>query len=303
MALQTFLNSRRAAKLAFWLSRLLPQHAGLRLTQRIARRVATRQDLPLVQALRLNQWVVAGGRLHTPELDRAVQECLEQVGFAFFHLFRSSQDTAALDELVAFNDRIDEIIARSQEKRHGLMVAGLHMSGFDLVSQAAARRGLRAIALSLPEENSTVAWQHEFRRRSGLEILPGTLPNLRHALQRLSAGELVLTGIDRPTPGQKYRPCFFGRPAPLPTHHIYLAQKAGVPVVVMSTVFDGQRYQILTSEELRLKTYPNRSEEMTLNAECVLQAAEAMICQAPQQWVVPHPVWPSLASELSSSVR
>lgn len=177
------------------------------------------------------------------------------------------------------------------------------MSGFDIVSQAAARRGLRVIALSLPEETQTVAWQHEFRRRSGLEILPGTLANLRLALQRLSAGEIVMTGIDRPTPGLKYRPRFFGHPAPLPTHHIYLAQKARVPVMVFATMFDGQHYRILASEELKLHSHPNRNEEMTCNAELVLKAAEALICQAPHQWVVPLPVWPDRAGELPGAVQ
>jgi len=303
MSLQTFLNSRRAGELAFWLSRIVPRSFGVGLARRIGRSLAARKDLPLVQALRSNQWVVSGGQLSASDLDLAVQECLQQVGMAFFYLFRSVKDVDLFSDLVAFNDRIDELIARSQEKRHGLLVVGLHMSGFDLVSQAAARRGLKAIGLSLPQETTTVAWQHEFRRRSGLEILPANLPNLRLVVQRLSAGELVMTGIDRPTSDLKYRPLFFRRPAMLPTHHIFLAQRARVPIVVMSTIFDGSRYQILASEELRLASYATRSDDMTRNAEQLLSIAEAMICQAPHQWVVPHPVWPEALAEISAAVQ
>ena len=70
----------------------------------------------------------------------------------------------------------------------------------------------------------------------GLEILPATIANIRQLIRRLQAGEMVITGVDRPTSDLKYHPVFFGRPAQLPTHYIYLALKAHVPIVLLASM-------------------------------------------------------------------
>lgn len=89
------------------------------------------------------------------------------------------------------------------------------------------------------------------------------------------------------------RPRFFGRPAMLPTHHIFLAAKARVPVMLISTHLrpDG-KYQIFTSDRIELDHDPDREKGMKLNAEKVLQVAEGFVRRAPQQWSMSLPVWP-----------
>jgi KDO2-lipid IV(A) lauroyltransferase len=303
MNLQAILNSQSAGKLAFHLSRRLPHKFGYWIARVIARWIAAQRDTPLVQAIRANQWVVSSGMpggasLTADQLDQAAQETLTYVALAFYQLFRNFESPEALQQLVCLTPQVEEIIARSQEGRRGVLVAGLHVAGFDLVAQAAALRGFRGLALSLPQADGAVEWQHTFRRRSGLEILPANVANLRQAARRLSQGETILTGIDRPMPDLKYRPFFFGRPALLPTHHVYLALKANAPVVVIGAMLkpDG-RYHVLSSDYIQLKPYEDRAQEMVCNAERLLEAAEEIIRQAPRQWAVPHPVWPEVFSE------
>ncbi|MDI6694722.1 MAG: lysophospholipid acyltransferase family protein [Anaerolineales bacterium] len=303
MDLQAILNSQTAGKLAFHLSRRLPPKFGSWIAGVIARWIAAQRETLLVQAIRGNQWVVSGrissgALLSAEQLDRAAQETLTYLALAFYQLFRNFESAEALQQLVCFTPQVEEVIARSREGRHGVLVAGLHMAGFDLVAQAAALRGFRGVALSLPQTSQAVEWQHAFRRRSGLEILPANVANLRQAARRLSQGETILTGIDRPMPGLKYRPLFFDRPALLPTHHVYLALKAGAPVIVMGAMLkpDG-RYHFLSSDYIQLRPYEDRAQEMVCNAERLLEAAEEIIRQAPRQWAVPHPVWPEVFSE------
>jgi lauroyl/myristoyl acyltransferase len=119
------------------------------------------------------------------------------------------------------------------------------------------------------------------------------------AIRRLKGGEVVLTGLDRPIPSPKHRPCFFGRPSSLPIHHIHLALAAGVPMVVMGALQQpDRRYKILFSEEISMQPHPNRDAELMMNAERILEVAAGYIRQAPDQWCVLQPAWPEAILEM-----
>ncbi len=298
MNLQALLNSPRAGRLVFGLSQRLSPRLGERLAQTLAAWLVNQRETPLVRAIMANQWVAHGESLTADELYQVTRAALTYLALAFYHLFHYFDDPRGLQNLVDFPPIVEELIARTQEGRQGAVVAGLHMAGFDVAALAAARRGFKAITLSLPQPSASVEWQHSLRRKVGLEVLPGTLPNLRPVIQRLKGGETVLTGIERPMPGLKYAPRFFGRPTLLPTHHVYLALKAEVPVIVLAPILTEEgRYRIAASEYIRLQPYADRHQEMLTNAERLLEIAQGIICQAPTQWVVPHPLWPEVFAE------
>jgi len=302
MNLQLMLNSRNAGRCALQISQLLPPALGLFFSQFVADRIVLNRQLPLVRAIRSNLWVVSGGQLSAADLDRAVRDNLRHFARSYYTLFHYLANPPALQKQVDFNQPIEELIVRSQQKKHGVVVAGLHLSNFDLVVQAAAWRGLRCLTLTLPdgsENQQAVAWQNLIRRQSGLEILPASLPNLRQAIRRLRAGEAVLTGIDRPVHAARYYPHFFGRPAHLPTHHIHLALAAGVPILVFAARQrpDGL-YQIQFSEEIELQPDTDRQKELVCNAERVLEVAASFIRQTPEQWSITLPAWPEVLPEL-----
>jgi phosphatidylinositol dimannoside acyltransferase len=300
MNLQTLLNSKQAGKLALFLSRRIPLSAGYRLAAFAAARIAANPQTPLVQAIRANQWAVSGGTLSAGELEEIVPESLGYVARAFFELFRYLDDPAALENLVVFGPEALDLLHRGSQAGRGVVVCGVHMSGFDLVMRAAALTGAHLFGLSLPEANEAVEWQHEMRRQVGMEILPASIGNLRQAVHRLAKGEMVITGIDYPRPGLKYQPLFFGRPAQLPTHHVYLAQKACVPIVLLASVLEEDgRYHVYSSGYIEMTPGDDREKEMVHNAEKVLQAAEALIRRAPHQWTIFQPVWPDVLENLA----
>ena len=299
MDLQTFLNSRQAGILAFRISRSLPSGLGHRLARSIADRISTRRQLPLVQAIRANRWVVSGEELSGSQLDQAVRENLRHIAQSFYTLFRCLDDPDASQSLVVFNPQIEELIIRSQEGKQGVIVAGLHLSNFDLVFQAAALHGLHAVGLSLPEASQAIEWQHHFRRQAGLEILSASLANFRQVIGRLEAGQTVVTGIDRPVKESKRKPLFFSRRAHLPVHHIQLALKARVPIVLIGAVLNSDgKYHIHASNYLEMQQFSDHQDELLWNAEKVLEIAADMIRLAPHQWGVVQPVWPEVLAEL-----
>jgi len=303
MDLQHILNSRNAGSWALRISQVLPPALGILLSRWIADRVAVNRRLPLIRAFRSNRWVISGGRLAGADLDQAARATMRHLARSYFTLFHYIDNPPALQNLVNFSPALEELIARSHEKKRGVVVAGLHLSNFDLALQASAWRGLRGVTITLPEDTenrAAVEWQNRFRRRTGIQVLTASMPNMREAIRRLQAGELVLTGMDRPVRSAKYYPLFFGRPAHVPIHHIHLALAARVPVLVFTSLqrSDGI-YQILSSPEIELKSNRDRRVELVSNAERVLEVAESFIRQAPEQWCVTLPAWPETLEEIS----
>ena len=299
MNLQTLLNSKQAGKLALFLSRSIPPSVGYRLARIVAARIAASPQTPMVQAIRANQWVVSGGNLSPSQLDEAVLECLGYVTRSFFEFFHYLNRPARLEDLVDFNPQALEIFHRTQRAERGAVLCGVHTTSGDLLVRVAGLKGAQMTGLSLPIANEAIEWQHNIRRQVGLEILPATQGNIRQLIHRLEAGETVFTGVDHPAPDLRYHPVFFGRPAQLPTHHIFLALKARVPIVVMVSMLDQDgRYHICSSDYIEMTPHADREKEMIQNAEVILQAAEALIRLAPRQWAVFQPVWPQVLKEV-----
>ena len=175
------------------------------------------------------------------------------------------------------------------------------MSNFDLVFQMGGLAGIQAIALTLPELSAGYQKQLEMRVRKGMHVIQASVGNIKHAIDHLKAGGMVITGIDRPDPRYIYRPKFFNRPAAVPIHHVFLALKARVPVLVGATIkrADG-KYHFMFSEPIEMQTYPDRQTEILLNAERILKEAEEFILRDPSQWSMTFPVWLEAMAEINS---
>ena len=299
MDLQSLMNGRLGVGLALGVGRSLPPGVGYPLARFFADRVAARRHSALVRAVRANQWVLSGGSFSAEQLDQAVRQTFRNTAHCLFDLYHNLHNPDAALKLMQQNPQLDEAIQRSMAEKKGLVIVGVHMSNFDFVFQSAGLRGWRGLALSYPEPGGGYQWQNDLRRETGIEIIPGSMDALRKAIRRLQAGEMVITGIDRPQVDSKYRPRFFGRPATMPVLHILLALKTNAPVVVTAAIMrpDGI-YQFFASEFIVMQPHSDRHTEILLNAERVLSVAEGFIRQAPQQWAMFYPVWPEALEEM-----
>lgn len=295
MEIQKILSNPNSGKWAMRICRWLPPAGGKWIASQVSRRIVSQQQSSLLQSIRANQWVAGGEKSSASELDQQAYSVLKHTGFSFYHLFHYYNDPVKLQALVDFTPDIEEIIARSKEKRHGLLVAGIHISNFDLVTQATILHGLQAFALSVPEPDQAIQWQHDLRRGSGVEILDANLANLRKTIQRLQDGELVITGVDRPIPDPKIKPTFFGRPAHLAVHHVQIAIRAKVPVIVLAGIRgEDERYHFVSSGEIHMKSYSDHQAELKINTERILEVTEDIIRHNLDQWAIFQPVWPEV---------
>ena len=297
---QQVINSSLSLRIVSSLAQRLPSQLGYRIAYGLAEQLARRQNSELIRAIRLNQWVASRERLAGEALDHAARETLRYWARSLFDLYHYNPDFEATRRLIVFDSSFDVIAKRAEFERRGLVIAGLHLSNFDLVLQWLCKDGLKLLVLTIPDPKGGRRIEFEMRKRIGMNVLPASVGALKHAIKHLQRGGMVLTGIDRPIDQFDVSPRFFGRPAALPIHHIFLALKANVPVVVTATYFqpDG-KYQVFASELIELNSDTSATEGTRQNAEKVLAVAEKFIERSPQQWSVPLPVWPQVMDRVS----
>lgn len=293
--------------LAYGLGRVVPPSLGLRLADWIGRGLSRQRGQAMVRAVRCNQWVVSGGQLNGPALDRAVRDTFSHTAYTlytYYHQLSQVKDGVSKAVILDLPQKFLEILLDAQASQTGLIVVGLHMGNFDLIMQAAARlageqANLRGLVLSFPEPGKGYQWQNKLRQQPNLEIIPASLAAIRKAEQWLAGGGVVLSGLDRPLPDMKYRPHFFGRPASLPVLHVPLALRSKAPVLVVAVLLQPDKtYQLMISDLYKMKEYPDRQKEILVNAETLLEAGENFIRRSPQQWSMYYPVWPDAVAEM-----
>lgn len=299
MNLQTIINSKLGIGLALTLGHSVPPRLGVRIAQFVADRISSRKDSNIVQAMRANQWIVHRKNITLDRLDLAVRETFRNTGRGIYNYYHYLHRPEVLERAVHYTPQIEEYIRNSQEGKIGLMIVSVHTAVFDFVLNSGVRRGFKAILLGLPNFEGGFEWQNEIRHETGVNVLPSTKDNFRRAIEYLKSGGTVVTGIDRPVPGLRLRPCFFGKPATLPVFYIQIALRAQVPVVVLAAIerFDGD-YEVFGSDPIPLQSYEDRQTEILANANKVLSCAERYIERDPTQWAIYYPVWPDAPNEL-----
>lgn len=293
--LQQLINSPFTVRFVSAVAHAIPSVVGYPVCNLIGSWVASRRQSKVTQAVRLNQWMARGASLEIGMLDEAVRETLRNNVRDLYELYHHLQKPEAMQRRICLDALASELVKRPEFAGRGLLIAGIHLSNFDSIMQSLCRQGINPLVLTIPDPQGGRRVEYEMRKRMGINLVPASVGALRQAVRHLEQGGLVLTGIDRPVADTRLRPRFFGQPAPLPTHHIFLAMKARVPVMIMAAIrqADG-KYNVLSSEHMEMEQCPDHETGILQNAERVLKQAESFIRLAPQQWNVPLPVWPEL---------
>jgi len=288
-------------KMAAFLARSTPPGIGYFFGRTVARWVCSLRNSEFVAAVRQNQAVIAAEGGSSASLDQAVQGVFRNSADSVYELYHYMSDPAALERLYCIDPSFQAVVDRLEFDRRGLLIAGLHMAGFDLGLRWLCRYKFKPLVLTMPNPQQGRQLELEGRRQMQMNAVPYSMNALRLAVRHLQEGGMVLSGIDHPVPPSHSMPNFFGQPALLPTEHIYLAVRARVPVVVVASRLEADgRYHIHASPLVEMDRYPSRAAELCRNAEKVLALAEGFIREAPQQWLIFQPVWSSTAGAAST---
>jgi KDO2-lipid IV(A) lauroyltransferase len=292
--IETITNSSLGISLLSSIAGMIPPRVGHRIADFAAERIAAQRNSKLARAVRGNQWVVLGEEGTSEVLDRAVRDTLRHSARSVFDLYHYLRDPEATGRMIALDVAVEQLAKRSEFENRGLVAVGVHLSNFDLILRWLCQQGFRPLVLTISDARGGRRTEYEMREQLGMKLVPATVAGFRRALRHLQRGGAVLTAIDRPISRPRLLPRFFGRPAALPVHHIFLATRARVPVAVVAAVLETDgKYHVRTSELVEMEGDHGQEIETLRNAEKVLSVAEGFIRQAPQQWSVPLPVWPS----------
>jgi len=296
---RTIINSPFGLKLAYLIGRYTPDWLGCWIALFAADRISARKGWKMIRAARCNQWVAYGEKLDGGALNKVVGENFRSIACSIFDLYHNIYNPASFLHIIEPDPIAIQLVQRPEFSDRGLVVAGIHMSNFDMAFQVGGLAGIKAIVLTLPELNAGYQIQTDMRMKNGLNVVQVSVGSLKHAVDYLKAGGMIITGIDRPDETYLYRPKFFGRPAAIPIHHIFLALKSHVPIVVAGIHRQSDRkYHFIFSEPIEMRPHPDRKTEILLNAETILQVAEGFIRRDPSQWAMTFPVWPEAMDQV-----
>ncbi len=295
MDLRHIFNSAEALRFGHWLGRTMPAGLGFRLADAFTRGLARRRGSELMDTLQANMRMVLGPEASEERVYATARAALRHAGMSYFDLYHAlavgpEAFLAAVGNTPLTNYYLDSL---SREKR-GAVVVTVHMSNFDLAGLAFAYRGLYLNVLAYANPTSGYDLQNRIRLKGGINLMPIDVSALRKSLEALRAGQLVVTGIDRPDPygGGEMLP-FFGRPALLPVGHVRLALQTGAPVVVAHCEYrpTDRSYAVHISRWLEMEQVGNRQENILHNARRVLAVGEELITARPEQWLMFYRVW------------
>ncbi len=301
MNFQNLINSRFGVGSALLLGQLTPRFIGYPLAREIAGWFSGSKSSTLVKAMRVNQWVAHKSALSPDQLDDLVRSVFANSGRSLYDLYHNLHSPRVINGMVDYSDGFTGMLDKYHSSGRGAIIVAPHLGSFDIGGLALAVRKVSFQTLSYPNPGDGYQLQNYIREKYGLYITPMSVSSMREAEQRLREAGLVLTGLDRPLPGSKYTPRFFGKPTALPVSYIAMAVKNEVPVVVVCCYSDGKRYVLDASEMIEMVTCQDRREEIERNAERVLAEAEKMILAHPEQWFMYYPLWPELIDSINCS--
>jgi lauroyl/myristoyl acyltransferase len=291
MTLASLTSSRLALPVAMALARWVPERLLLRLADALAGRSAL-ETSPSAMAVRANQAVVRGLSKDSPEIDRAVRAVFRSAGRGHVALFRAlARGRQALMDGCDVAPELIERIEIARRAGRGLVLVGPHVSAFDFFLLTIAARGYPMQAISPANPTATYRLQNALRTEFGAETTPASREAVKAAIERLTNGGIVGTGMDRPAPKGDWIE-FFGRQAYLPTGFAKLAIRTKSMLLPGVLLPAGPGHYRAEALEL-LEPPTERTEEAVHSlAREVLRQMEPVIRSYADDWLMFHPVWP-----------
>jgi lauroyl/myristoyl acyltransferase len=176
----------------------------------------------------------------------------------------------------------------------GVMAVSCHMGSYEVVSAiwAATLTPVSLFAEEL-EPRALYEWYRDTRARLGISVLTLSVGGIRKVTQALHEKEMVITAIDRDITGTGHVMPFFGHPAPIPLGTAAIALRFGTPLlpVCVYRLPDDTYMAEAAPHVLGNSTGDRKADEVRITQE-LLQHIERFIRAHPEQWHVPHKIWP-----------
>jgi KDO2-lipid IV(A) lauroyltransferase len=203
----------------------------------------------------------------------------------------------------AISRRVERVnfdpIFEAKRLGRGIVFAVPHMGNWEIAGIIANEIGVPIVAVAedLPNEHIT-QWFIDVRAAFDIDIVLTTDPRRRSKLVRTlkEKGTLALLA-DRDVTGRGIDVEFFGERTTIPAGPVALADVTDSALIPVAVYFqEGAGHRIVVHDTVELSNDGNRAERLSRGAQTLAHVLEGMIREAPSQWHLFQPNWPSDAA-------
>lgn len=240
-----------------------------------------------------HQQRVHGGRLSPLALRRAVQRTFDSYARYWVDAFRLPRlGPDELDAQMTY-DGLEHILA-AREAGTGAIMAVPHLGGWDFGGAWIATRGVPITVIVEPlEPPELFEWFADFRRSLGMTVVPLGPKAATASLRALRDNHILCLLCDRDIGGGGVEVEFFGERTTLPAGPITLALRTGAPVLPCAVYHRGSGHHGVVRPPLDLTRSGGMREDVQRLTQALAKELEVLIREAPEQWHVMQPNWPS----------
>ncbi|MCH7787970.1 MAG: phosphatidylinositol mannoside acyltransferase [Acidobacteria bacterium] len=282
----------RTYRLGASLARRVPRRVALAASRGLALGAAqTSRDRKIIVERNLRR--VYGDSISSMALRRKVQQTFESYARYYVDSFRLP-DMSRREVDDGFSHDGFEHIERAHENGQGCVVALPHLGGWEWAAFWLAlvpRYQVTAVVEPL-EPPEIFEWFLDFRRSLGMNIVPLGPDAGTEVLRAAREGHVVCLISDRDLTGDGIEVNFFGETTKLPAGAAMVALRAGVPLLTAAVYFrgDGVHGVAKPLDTTRMGRFSSDVERLTGE---IATSFEGLIRQAPEQWHLMQPNWPS----------
>lgn len=239
---------------------------------------------------------IAGHQLEARERRKRARAVFISYAQYWLDTFRLSKTRPGeLNQRVRISDddlaRIDKALARG----NGAVVATPHFGSWDLGGAWLASRGYRVTAVAEHlRPRKLLDLFVRIRTDLGMHVIVKGDNVWQQLDQALEENRIVLLVCDRDPSGRGVEVRFFGENTTLPTGPGVLARRHRTPVFPAALLGIGNNcHRAVVAEGLESLQSQDEAEDVRRLTTQLAGAFEDLICQAPEQWHLLQPNWPS----------
>ncbi len=200
----------------------------------------------------------------------------------------------------AISRRIERVnfdpIFEAKRQGRGIVFAVPHMGNWEIAGIIANEIGVPVVAIAEDLSNELITqWFVDVRAKFDMDIVLTTDPQRRSKLVRTlkNRGSIALLA-DRDVTGRGIDVEFFGERTSIPAGPVALAEMTNSSLIPVAVYFqEGAGHRIVVHDEVELPGGDNRAERVARGAQTLAHVLEGMIREAPSQWHLFQPNWPS----------
>ncbi|MGH8927300.1 MAG: lysophospholipid acyltransferase family protein, partial [Acidimicrobiia bacterium] len=182
-----------------------------------------------------------------------------------------------------------EHLRRAATEQAGAVIALPHLGNWEPAALAGQRVGIEIVAVAEKLANPWVTkWFTSLRKHFGITIVLAGRGSMRGIQAGIARGAAVCLLCDRDLSSRGITTEFFGEETTLPAGPARLVLRTGAPLLLGACFFTPNGHRLILQH---LEVAPQSSPE-TVTA-MIARGLESLIRQAPEQWHLLQPNWPS----------